>query len=117
MVAEGLMVNALPDDLVDVLARLDRGLKDLYGGRYRGLILHGSYARDEADEGSDVDLLLLLEGEVESWHEYLRAEPLSWPLSLESGYVLSLFAVNVESYRDPRKPFLMNARKEGVSLG
>ncbi len=100
----------------ELLGRLDRGLADLYGERYRGLVLFGSYARGEAREGSDVDLLLLLDGEVNGWEEYLRTEPLSWPLSLESGYVLSLFPVNLETYLTPRKPFLINARKEGVSI-
>lgn len=111
------MVNGLPDDLREVLGQLDRGISDLYGERYRGLVLFGSYARGEArGRDSDVDLLVLLEGEVNGWREYLRAEPLSWPLSLESRYVLSIFPVNVKAYLESRKPFLMNARKEGVSL-
>lgn len=111
------MLDGLPKDLRELLGRLDDGLADLYGERYRGLVIFGSYARGEADEGSDVDLLLLLDGEVNGWQEFLKVEPLSWPLSLESGYVLSVFPVNVEAYLEPRKPFLMNARKEGVSLG
>lgn len=111
------MTNQLPKDLEELLGRLDRGFADLYRDRYQGLVLFGSYTRGEAGEGSDMDLLLLLEGEVEPWREYLRAEPLSWPLSLESEYVLSVFPVNVEVYLEPRKPFLMNACKEGVSLG
>ena len=98
------------------MERLDRGLTGLYGDRYKGMVLFGSYARGDAHEGSDVDLLLLLDGDVKSWGEYLKVEPLIWPLSLESGYVLSIFPVNVEAYLQPRKPFLMNARKEGVSL-
>ena len=112
------MVDWLPDDLREVLGRLDLGLSDLYGERYRGMVLFGSYARGEArGRESDVDLLVLLEGRVESsWQEYLKIEPVSWPLSLESGYVLSIFPVNVESYQEPRRPFLMNARREGVSL-
>ncbi|HEX2729038.1 MAG TPA: hypothetical protein VHM16_04735, partial [Rubrobacteraceae bacterium] len=70
-----------------------------------------------ADEGSDVDLLVLLEGEVKSWTEYIsRIEPIKWPLSPESGYVLSVFSVNVEDFRSAWKPFLMNARKEGVPV-
>ncbi len=111
-------MDGLPDDLRKVLERLDRGLSDLYGERYRGLVLFGSYARGEArGRDSDVDLLVLLEGEVESWQEYInRIEPIKWPLSFESGYVLSVFAVNVEDYRSAWKPFLMNARKEGVSV-
>ncbi len=111
-----MMANGLPKDLRELLGRLDRGIAELYGERYRGLVLFGSYARGEADEGSDVDLLVLLEGEVNGWREYLRVEPITWPMSLESGYVLSLMPVNVEDYRNAWKPFLMNARKEGVFI-
>jgi predicted nucleotidyltransferase len=109
-----MMAVGLPQDLQELLERLDRELSKLYGERYRGLVLFGSYAGGEADEGSDVDLLLLLEGEVNRWGEYLRAEPIVWPLSLESGYVFSLMPVAVEDYRSAWKPLLMNARKEGV---
>lgn len=47
----------------DITRELDGGLRELYGGRHRGLVLYGSHARREADEGSDVDPLLLLEGQ------------------------------------------------------
>ncbi len=106
----------LPGDLASLLDRLAEGLRELYGERYRGLVLYGSYARGEADEGSDVDLLLLLEGEVDSATEIIRAEPIEWPLSLEAGYTTSLFPVGVEKYRSSEQPFLRNARGEGVAL-
>lgn len=109
-------VKLSADDLSELLDRLARGLEPIFGERYRGLVLFGSYARGEAYEGSDVDMLLLLDGDVSWWSEYRKAEPVVWPLSLESGYVISLFPVNVEAYREPRKPFLMNARKEGVPV-
>ena len=77
-------VDGLPKDLRGALKQLDRGISDLYGERYRGMVLFGSYARGEARaRDSDADLLVLLEGGVESsWQEYLSIEPLSWPLSL-----------------------------------
>ena len=113
----GMMAVGLPEDLQELLERLDRGVAELYGERYRGLVLFGSYARGEArGKDSDVDLLVLLEGEVNGWQEYLKIEPISWPLSLESEYVLSIFPVSIEAYEKPRKPFIMNALKEGVTL-
>ena len=111
------MVSDLPDDLQALLGQLDRGIAELYGERYRGLVLFGSYARGEArGRDSDVDLLVLLEDQVNGWQEYLKIEPISWPLSLESEYVLSIFPVNVKAYLEPRKPFLVNAHREGVSI-
>lgn len=113
----------LPADLEAVLGRLARGLEDLYGARYEGLVLYGSYARGEAREGSDVDLLVLLEGEqgeedrVERAREVLRMEPVVWPLSLESGYVLSVLPVGVRDFRGAEEPFLWNAREEGIVRG
>ena len=100
--------------MATVLRRLDDDLAGLYGERYGGLILYGSYARGEDDEGSDVDLLLLLDGEVDQTREVLRAEEVKWPLSLESGCVLSLLPVGVEDYRSSEDPFLWNARREGI---
>ncbi len=110
----GNLASSLPADLAAVLRRLDADLGALYGGRYAGLILYGSYARGEADEGSDVDLLLLLRGEVDQAREVLRAEEVKWPLSLESGYALSLLPVGVEVYRSSEDPFFWNARREGI---
>ena len=104
----------LPSDLATLLRRLDADLAALYGGRHGGLILYGSYTRGEADEGSDVDLLLLLDGEVDQAREVLRAEDVRWPLSLESGYVLSLLPVGVDAYRSSEDPYLLNARREGI---
>ena len=114
--ARASAIERLPPDLARLLNRLALELKKMYGERYRGLVLYGSYARGEADEGSDVDLLLLLEGPVNPTRELLRAEEAEWPLSLEAGYTVSLLPVSVEAYRSSEQPFLRNARGEGISL-
>lgn len=102
--------------LDNVLGDLDGGLRKLYGRRYRGLVLYGSHARGEADEDSDVDLLLLLDGAVEVGKEIRRSSELVSSLSLEAGVVLSLVPVSVENYRISSDPYLINARREGATL-
>ncbi len=106
----------LPEDLAALLDRLAEGLRELYGERYRGLVLYGSYARGEADEGSDVDLLLLLEGEVDSATEITYAESVKWLPALEAGYAVSLIPIGKDKYSSSGQPFLRNARREGVAL-
>jgi len=102
--------------LEDVIRDLDGGLLELYGDRHRSLVLYGSHARGEADDGSDVDLLLLLDGQVQTGTEIRRSSDLVASLSLESGRVLSLLPVNVEDYRSSPEPYLVNARREGSLL-
>ena len=52
----------LPPLLQEAVRKLEDGLKSLYGERFRGLLLYGSYAKGDARDGSDVNLLLLLDG-------------------------------------------------------
>lgn len=104
----------LPPDLRELLDRLARDFRGCYGDRYRGLILYGSYARGEADEGSDVDLLLLLEGEVDPARELRRTQAVKWPIALEADYAVFLLPVSADDYESSDEPFLWNARREGI---
>lgn len=102
--------------LQSILRALEGGLRELYGDRYRGLVIYGSHARGEAAEGSDVDLLLLLEGRVGVGREIRRSSGLVAAFSLEADLVLSLIPVSIESYRASPYPYLVNARREGALL-
>jgi predicted nucleotidyltransferase len=103
-----------PDTLAPVPAGLARKLRQHYGGSYRGLVLYGSHSRGEADKGSDVALLLLLSGEVSTGREVRWISSVTAPLSLETGYVLSVIPVGIENYYSSDDPLLANARREGV---
>lgn len=107
---------SLPPKLHRALSELDRGLADLYGERYRGLVLYGSYARGDAHEGSDVDLLLLLEGPVDSSRELIRTGDVAWPIGLETDLLLAVMPVGIDRFRSSREPVIWNAREEGVTV-
>jgi hypothetical protein len=107
-------MRSLPPKLEGLLPRLAADLRGLYGGRFQGLLLYGSYARGNAREGSDVDLLLLLKGAVDPVREILFMEPVTWPLSLESGLLLSVMPVSLEAYRKGEGLFLSTVKEEAV---
>jgi hypothetical protein len=53
--------HGVPPAVWDALRNLEKGLVPLFGPRLQKLILFGSYARNQFDEDSDVDVLVLLE--------------------------------------------------------
>lgn len=107
-------MDRLPPDLAEVIAELRKGLEDLYGARFRDLLLYGSYARGDQREGSDVDLLVLLDGPVDTGREILRIEPVAWPLSLDHGLVLSVMPVSHQAYQKGETSFLRIIRKDAM---
>jgi hypothetical protein len=56
-------------ELRAILGDLSRALGRIYGDRYVRLWLYGSQARGEAHRGSDVDLLVILNGPVQPTRE------------------------------------------------
>lgn len=50
-----------PSPVVDALNRLARGVRDRFGARVAEIVLFGSYARGDANDESDVDVLIVLD--------------------------------------------------------
>lgn len=107
-------MDRLPPDLAEVIAQLRQGLEELYGERFRDLLLYGSYARGDAREGSDIDLLLLLDGPVIASREIVRVQPIKWPLALAHDIVLSVMPVSYAAYQKGDTAFLRTVRREAV---
>jgi uncharacterized protein len=99
----------------ELLQRIKERLRALYGPRFRGLVLYGSVARGDDGEESDIDLLCLLEGPVETIKETLRLTGELYPLQLEYlDMPISVKVVDVDDYEDGSYPLVIEAKKEGV---
>lgn len=107
---------ALPSHVRMALDQLKRALLEVYGPRLRGVYLYGSYARDQADKESDVDILITLDGPVQAGLEISRINTLVSSICLQRDLLISTFPVSVESWENGRSPFLMCVRKEAVRL-
>ena len=89
----------------------------LYGPRFHSAILYGSMARgDGAVPGSDVDVLLVLEGAVEPVEEIWRCLKLTARISLEHELVLAPVFMSRHRYETGASPLLLNVRREGIPL-
>jgi len=97
-----------------VLKEFKSQVKNLYGNRLKEIILYGSWARGEATEDSDIDLIVVLEGSVEPGKEIDRMIDIITDINLRYNVLISVYPVNNEDYITLKSPLLMSARREGV---
>lgn len=98
--------------LKDIKSRLQRA----FGERLRGVVLHGSLARGHGGPESDIDVLVLLDGPVESWNDIKTCSDALYPLILQVGRTIDAMPVDVKRYEEGNAPLYVNARREGVEL-
>jgi Nucleotidyltransferase domain. len=107
---------SLPDEISRALAELREGLTALYGERLKGIYLSGSYSRGDFTEGSDVDIAVLLAGEVKVGEEIDRISVLASDISLRYGITLSVLPIPETWWASRTSPWLENLRREGIKL-
>ena len=100
--------------LQHILAEFRRGLEALYGRRLVEVVLFGSQARNDASADSDIDVMIVLRGAVDSNLEIPRVSPLASGLSLKHDVVISCVFISEEGFRRDESPLLLNIRREGV---
>ena len=106
----------MSEKLAAILAELRRHLEALYGPRLVHMVLYGSQARGDAEPGSDIDVLVVLQGPVDSYEEMKRTSQFVADLSLHYDEVISCVFISAERFRHEQSPLLMNMRREGVPV-
>ncbi len=107
----------VPDSLRPALLAYADRLKAVFGTRLRGLRLFGSYARGEANEDSDVDVLVLVDQLTDLEIGTVAAE--ATPILLETGVPLAPLPMATERLEQLRRGERLFARvldEEGLPL-
>jgi predicted nucleotidyltransferase len=111
---QSLPLDVSHERLNAVLSQLKQRLIELYGDRLEQLILYGSQARGDATIDSDIDVLVVLNGVVNSADEITRTGHLTAALSLDYSVVISCVFIAADRYLTEQSPLLLNVRREGV---
>ncbi len=92
--------------------------KQNHGNKIEKIILFGSYARGEATEESDIDILVITRGNRFEMQKNLSE--IAVDILLKTGEYISAKAVSTEEYSFMKKiktGFYQNIDKEGVIVG
>ncbi|MFZ6026961.1 MAG: nucleotidyltransferase domain-containing protein [Chloroflexota bacterium] len=105
-----------PAAVEDALRDLRAALRQVYGRKAPRVVLYGSYARGEADDTSDVDVLLLYPDRIVVGEEIQRLGAILADLNLRYQVLISILPVSQSDWKTAQNAFWNNIRREGVSL-
>jgi predicted nucleotidyltransferase len=87
-----------------------------YQDNLESIILYGSQARDDAKEYSDIDILVVLKKAFNYREEIEKTSHFIADLSLENDTVISRAFISTQRFHEENNPFVLNVRKEGITL-
>ncbi len=98
----------------NILKEFKAEVGKLYGKRLKNILLYGSWARGEATDNSDIDLVVVLEGDIKPGKEIDRMIDIITEINLKHQVLISVYPVSEKDYLELKSPILLNIRKEGV---
>lgn len=99
-----------------ILRELKRELASIYGEQLMGLLLYGSYARNEASNESDIDVFVLLKKVKNPYRERQRFAQVVWELSLRNDVVISVLPIEYGQFQKKKLPVFTKAKEEGILI-
>lgn len=111
----------LPIRISNIIDEFIQGVNKILGDRVKKIILYGSYARGDYNDGSDIDIMILTDLTDDELYEYSKkiweyAYDIEWDNNFDID--LSPVVKNIDkfNYWLEALPFYMNVQKEGVVL-
>jgi uncharacterized protein len=98
----------------NMLRQIKTRLKRAFGPRLQGVMLYGSEARRQAEDDSDIDLLVLLAGPVDEGDDSWSCIRALYPLVLELERPIHAKPTDVHAYETADMPLYQNVKREGV---
>ena len=102
--------------ITEILNRCKTVLANSYRSQFKGLILYGSMARNQASSASDIDLLVLLNQPFDYSHELRTIIDLLYPIQLESDQLISAKPARFDEYESGAIQLYRNAKREGTAV-
>ena len=99
-----------------ILNELQNEFSKILDKRLDAILLFGSQARRDARIDSDIDILVIINGEFNYGELIKRTSSIVSDLSLKHDVVISRSFMSKEHFEHDRDPFLLNVHREGVRI-
>ncbi|MBI4430653.1 MAG: nucleotidyltransferase domain-containing protein [Candidatus Omnitrophica bacterium] len=106
---------SVSDQVRIIINELHNYLEQAYGPRLNQVILYGSQARGDAEEGSDIDVLVVLNDRVDAGDEIAKTSKTISRLSLKYDTLVSCTFVSRDRFTKEQSPLFLNVRREGIA--
>jgi predicted nucleotidyltransferase len=100
--------------IAEIVKKCRTALESHYGSQFKGLVLYGSVARNQASLASDIDLLVLLNQPFDYFRELCQIVELLYPVQLESDQLISAKPAPLDDFEHGIIQLYRNAKREGV---
>lgn len=107
------------DKITQILPMYIEKIKTIYGNHLQKIILYGSYARGDATDSSDIDIMILVDLEDQEMKEYFdQLSDITFDINLDYDVMIMPIVKNIKhfDYWSEAYPFYKNINKEGVAL-
>ncbi len=103
-------------DVGSLLLKIKKLLERIYGDRIVDIFLYGSFARNNALQESDIDIAIVLKGEVNKVKEIDRIYDVLYDLMLKTDELISVYPISEEEIENPIWPLYYHIRTEGIKI-
>lgn len=100
----------------EAVRKCKEALERHYGSQFKGLILYGSVARNQANATSDIDLLVLLSKPFDYFTELRQLIDVLYPIQLESEQLISTKPVSQDEFEHGTIQLYRNAKRKGMFI-
>jgi len=109
-------MNPQAQQIMPLLQQFKNDLQKLYGSQMYSLTLFGSYARGEAQQYSDIDILVLLNEMQSPYTEIRKMGEIKYNFLENNDLVISTIPTSRERFENLEMPLYRNIKKEGIVI-
>lgn len=102
--------------LEKILSQVKESLINLYQDQLQSIILYGSQARKDAQEFSDIDILVILKSQINPYLEINKTSEIIAEICLNYDVVISRHFISSDKFEHTNTPFIHNVKKEGIII-